>query len=74
LDIRHIENGQMTAGSVDVSYTWSNLLSNIGSALNKNSIYRLGTVLEEGQEKRKKKKKMMKKEEEEEKKRKKHEK
>jgi hypothetical protein len=43
----------MTAGSVDVSYTRSNLLSNVGSALNKNSIYRLGTVLEKGQEEEK---------------------
>ena len=40
----------MTAGSMDVSYTWPNLLSNVGSMMNVNSIDRLGTVLEGGQE------------------------
>ena len=40
--MRHIEIGQMTAGSVDVSYTWPNFLSNVGSVINVNSIDRLG--------------------------------
>jgi Ran GTPase-activating protein (RanGAP) involved in mRNA processing and transport len=40
----------MTAGSVDISYTWPNLLSSVGSVMNVNSIDRLGTVLEGGQE------------------------
>ena len=35
----------MTVGSVDISYTWPNLLSNVGSAMDANC-----TVLEEDQE------------------------